>query len=308
MKSYLKLFCLVTFIGITACEKDSDSQNDSEEFQIKINGKKFNAQKSYANYNESIFLAYIGNIGTYVGLKIYNPIEGDYNLANQTIASILYVPDTDAYLSVPIEEGAYFVSNTGILNVASINKSERTVSGTFSGTLVNDVNESVDIAGSFDIPYRIEDCSAMIDGEEFVAYTYENMYLQGKNSFMFYDRRNYGKVGFYRSIRILLPENISVGEFPVIYGGLSGPYKINYGIGKGPSEYPDSYRSIANSGQIIITSVNDSIIKGTFSCDAEPATGGAPIIPIQGRFVINLDTVLANNHMRFGKLPIKNQH
>ncbi|MBQ0739620.1 hypothetical protein J9332_35530 [Aquimarina celericrescens] len=200
---------------------------------------------------------------------------GSFDLGSEYEALILYDLDNSN------EESEVYIPIEGTINISSIDYTNNLVSGTFSGTLVEIISqeELVMTNGVFtNIPFEnqapVDNASALVDGEEFVANTFAEGSLVGSDevSLNFISDLD-------NSIVLNIPQNPEVGTYSI---SENPPYSASY-IADVDTANEVVYDAQADSGEITITSFENNTVVGTFSFVGE-ADNGDTINITQGEF------------------------
>ena len=263
-------------LQIEGGEEPTDPEPEDPEslFEVELDGELYTGT-TQANINED-GLAIAASSGEQVfALQVFDPAVGSFDLGSEDEALILYDLDNSN------EESEVYIPIEGTINISSIDYTNNLVSGTFSGTLVEIISqeELVMTNGVFtNIPFEnqapVDNASALVDGEEFVANTFAEGSLVGGDevSLNFISDLD-------NSIVLNIPQNPEIGTYSI---SENPPYSASY-IANVDTADEVVYDAQADSGEITITSFENNTVVGTFSFVGE-ADNGDTITITQGEF------------------------
>ncbi len=248
-------------------------------FQVELDGELLVGETITASLNADGLKINATNGIRQIGFQIFDPQLGSFSLLNDEDALVIYDPD------ITDDESLAYHTSDGTINITSLDMANGKVSGDFSGILTEFFGSAADIEmtnGIFqDINFSTtaspDSASALINGEPFDATIFPVVFVSGTIQVNFSNDLD-------EEIRIIFPENVSEGIYPVT--APPAMYSATYTIETAPGTEME-YDAIPDSGEIIITSVVNEVVKGTFHFQVENSTG--EIIDItEGEFIIDV--------------------
>lgn len=251
-------------------------------FEVKLDGEQFTGEEiTGASLNEDGLLisATMGN--KEIGFQIFNPEVGIYDISADDEGLVLYDPNnTD-------DESPLFSSSGGTLEITELDMENGTVSGTFSGTLTEAFGSESDIEMTegvfeniqFSTAAPTEAGTALIDGEEFNANVFPKTFLEQTVQVDLDNNLN-------EVISLRLPEDLTPGTYAITTGDSTTDFSAVYRFtdADGNEFY---YNSVADSGEIVIDSVESDIVTGTFNFTGE-AYNGDTVEVTEGEFTVDI--------------------
>jgi hypothetical protein len=214
-----------------------------------------------------------------VAIQVFNPIIDTFNLANQQEAIVAYDPNKN-------KEDLAYGSNEGKLEITKIDTVAGTVSGTFSGNLMEWFGSAEDIkmtSGIFEnIQFTTQQApdvgTALINGEQFTASIFPYVFANNQILLVFSNDLN-------DQIQLTLPLDViastnSVTTPPSDYSGVYTDFVDGQEV---------EYYSVFDSGEITVTSYQNGTISGSFYFDAKTSSGDETVSITEGFFTVDLD-------------------
>lgn len=268
-------------VQLESDEAPEPPQGDSN-FEVKLDGELFEGQEiADAVLNEDGLLIRATNGNKQIGFQIFNPAVGTFNLTDGQDGFVIYDLDNTN------DESTLYQSASGTIEVTSIDMENGIITGTFNGVLKDIFQEEPDIEmtdGIFqniqfstDAPTNVG--TALIDGEDFNANVFPVAFVNNQIQVNLDNDLN-------KVIRLLLPEDITVGTFPVVDNQMAADYSASYEVDDSEGN-TTAYGSVADSGEIVITSFENEIVSGTFQFDVKNSNGETISIT-QGEFTVDV--------------------
>ncbi|MDT0295550.1 DUF6252 family protein [Mesonia ostreae] len=245
------------------------STNLNTLFEVELDGDLFAKDEVQAVLNEDglAMQVLVGN--EQFVIQIFDPSVGTFTLGSGAGAEGFILYDVDS----TNEESVVYSSVSGTLTISSLDMNNNVVAGTFSGTLEEALGEAADIVmtnGVFeDVQFSTEEspnmATATINGEAFDANVFASATVVGSSSFaIVFDN------DLDTDIQLTLPNTVEVGTYAITdsLNEYSATVTID-GV---------SYGSVANSGEIKITSVAGGILEGTFNFTAVDNAGNEIVV------------------------------
>lgn len=210
-------------------------------------------------------------------INVFNPAVGTFNVdANNT--------NTGAVIGYSSGANSLFLPESGSVTISTYDTTTQLVSGTFNAVMSDLAGVDPDIIitnGVFEnIIYiettSVDECEADIDGVLFEADFFASAETGNSLGITFSSSLN-------EQLSITFPLNSPVGTYPfedLMSGGtVFASYENTSGV---------NFRSVPNSGNLVITSVTGGIIQGTFSfTGAEAGNPSNTISVTNGSFVFD---------------------
>lgn len=289
LKSLTPLVAMIAFFGFMACDNEpvegqfsntppvNDPVGGDEKFQVKLDSVLFVGKLITANLsNDGLEIVARADTQT-VAIQIFNPIVDTFDLAKHE-ALVIYDPNKN-------KEDLAYSSNEGKLIITKIDSLAKTVSGTFSGNLM-EWSGAKDIKMTGGIFENIEFTTnqdpdvgyATINGEEFTASTFPYTFANNQIHLILSNDLN-------EQIQLTLPLDVipgtkSVNTPPSDYSGVYTDFVNGQDV---------SYYSIFDSGEITVTSYQNGRITGSFYFDAKDSNGTETVSITDGFFSIDID-------------------
>ncbi|MDQ7916395.1 DUF6252 family protein [Mesonia sp. MT50] len=257
---------IFTNISLTSDEAPTDLNTL---FEVELDGDLFANDDVQAVLNEDglAMQVLVGN--EQFVIQIFDPSVGTFTLGSDAGAEGFILYDVDS----TNEESAVYSSVSGTLTISSLDMNNNVVAGTFSGALEEALGEGADIAmtnGVFeDVQFSTEEspnmATATIDGEAFEANVFAWASVTGGSSFaIVFDN------DLDTDIQLTLPNNVDVGTYSITdsLNDYSAMVTLD----------AVSYDSVADSGEIDITSAVGGILEGTFNFTAKDNAGNEIVV------------------------------
>ncbi|MBW2961322.1 DUF6252 family protein [Mesonia aestuariivivens] len=237
-------------------EDPTDPETPDANFEVELDGDLYTGDIQAVNNEDGLQIA-TENGNNLFALQVFNPEVGSFDLGSEDEAVVYYTTDSED------ENAPLYISTSGSITITSINFSNNTVSGTFTGTLqdsftdqeivmTNGVFENItfqSIAGS-------DSASALINGEDFEANTFAEGSIVGSDQV---------SLNFVSDLdnRIVLniPLDPEVGTYSI---SENPPYSASY-TADVDTDAEVTYDAQVGSGEIVITSFENDTVMGTFS-------------------------------------------
>ncbi|MDR6300350.1 DUF6252 family protein [Mesonia maritima] len=249
-------------------------------FEVELDGELFTSDNAQASISNDGLEMAATNGNAQMTIQIFEASVGTFTLGSGAGAEglILYDPDSTN------ENGPVYSSSEGTFTISEINMENNTVTGVFSGVLEEATGQTGDIEmtlGVFEnIPVStMQDtdfATAKIDGEDFTASLFPVVF-QGNNVIVTFDN------DLNSSIGLNFPADVSEGTYTITDS--PNNYSATYIVDDNGSDIV--YRSIAGSGEIVINSVQNDVVTGTFKFDAENDNGDSVSVT-EGEFSIDI--------------------
>ncbi len=250
-------------------------------FEVKLDGELFSDNQVAANNNQDglVMEATVGN--QQIVVQVFNPGEGDFVLGSNENAEALILYNVDS----TDESSPVYSSSEGTLTITSFDTTNKTATGTFSGTLVDAFGEEADISMtegvfenvSFGEAESPNSATALIDGEPFEASIFTIFGAGGDNIGISFDS------DLDMSIQLTLPQNVETGTFAITAPPAAYSANIFYEEGNSTLDYA----SLPDTGEITITSINGDMVSGTFAFTAETGNGDTLTVT-EGEFTMDV--------------------
>ncbi|HIB37440.1 DUF6252 family protein [Mesonia sp.] len=253
---------------------DPEPEDPDALFEVELDGDLYTGT-TQANINEDGFAVAATSGDQVFTLQVFDPVVGSFDLGAEDEAFILYDIDESN------DESELYYSIEGTITISSIDYNNNLISGTFSGTLTEFISETqIQMTNgvfeniSFSTEGPVDNASALVDGEEFVANTFAEGSLVGGDevSLNFISDLD-------NSIVLNIPQNPEVGTYSI---SENPPYSASY-IADLDTANEVVYDAQADSGEITITSFENNTVVGTFSFVGE-ADNGDTITITEGEF------------------------
>ena len=290
LKPLTPLVAIIAFLGFMACDNEpvegqfsntppvNDPVGPDENFQVKLDSILFVGKLITANLsNDGLEILARTDTQT-VAIQIFNPIVDTFDLAAQE-AIVIYDPNKN-------NEDLAYASNEGKLSITKIDSVAGTVSGTFSGNLMEWFGEADDIKMTSGVFENIEFTtnqdpdvgSATIDGVQFTASAFPYVFTDTQINLVLSNDMN-------EQIQLTLPLDVipgtkSVTNPPSDYSGVYTDFVNGQDV---------SYYSIFDSGEITVASYQNGRITGSFFFDAKVPNGTETVSITDGFFSIDID-------------------
>ena len=292
IKFFSALFVLISALTFTSCEtepvdpalNENNNSNEPAVFQVDFNDETFVATSTQAVIADGMIVisGMKASTGESVSLAIEGTSEGAYDGEE---AFMVYSPELDSeYQYVNLSDTG---EDMGSVVITEIDTENHTVSGTFSFTgwwSDDEANlpEIVFTAGSFEnIPYTGN--IGGNPGDEYLNATIDGVETEFSNFAVMEVGETMNITGFSvassSQIQLRMPVDITVGTYTITDNPFAGPTALYVENGEGASSV---------SGTLIITSIEDGFIEGTFEFDAENIEGGNIVEVTNGEFYIEL--------------------
>lgn len=285
------LFVLFSAVTFTSCDtepvdpvlNENNNNNGPAVFTVDFSGETFVAAGTQAVIADGmIVLSGTKASGESVSLAIGGTSEGAYDGED---AFMVYSPDADSeyqYINLNWETE----EDSGSVIITEIDTENHTISGTFSFTgwwsdseanlpsitFTNGTFENIPYTGTIPNNPGDEYLNAVIDG---TATEFSNFAVMEIGDMM---NITGFSVASSSSIQLRMPANITVGTYTITDDPFAGPTALYVNDEEGASSV---------SGSLIITSIEDGFIEGTFEFDAE-TDGGTAVEVTDGEFYIEL--------------------
>ncbi|WP_121665598.1 DUF6252 family protein [Mesonia aquimarina] len=258
---------------------DVDPTPTNAIFEVELDGELFTSDNAQANITDDGLEIAGTNGNAQFAIQIFDPAVGSFDIGGSNSEGvIIYNPDSTD------ENGSIYSSIEGTLTISEIDMQNNTVSGVFEGVLEEATGQTADIEmtlGVFEnIPLStMQDtdfANAKIDGEDFTANIFPVVF-QGSNVIVTFDNN------LNESIGLQFPDDVSTGTYPITDSPSN--YSATYIVNDNGTDVV--YGSLAGTGEIEITSVQNDIVEGTFSFDAENDSGDTVTVT-EGQFSIDI--------------------
>jgi hypothetical protein len=267
MKEQLMKFSLISLLTLVlvGCSKDDDNNNSAAygELAAKVDGDLFKASTHVGTtfYNGFFRITAMNDLtGETITISVSNAAEGIFDLGQDSHPNngAIYRP----------AGGPNYISESGEINITSLDVENGTASGTFRFTATSFLGikevtngEFNNVVLSVNVPI-----SADVDGEAFNS-TIVNSGLRQSKIFIIALNGN-GNDG---RLSLEFPGDITVGNYEF---GTSTNYEGSYYPNLGGSSY-----YVSESGTLTITSFNATtrIIEGTFNFTARSVNPNDPV-------------------------------
>lgn len=260
-------------------QSDVVTQPEDQNFQVELDGELLVGEIITATLNSDGLKISATNGVKKIGFQIFDPVIGSFDLSDETNALVVYDPD---YTN---DEDFLFYSSEGTITITSLNEIEGSVSGDFSGILTelfgsaeniemtNGIFENI----SFSTETSSDFCTALINGESFDATIFPIVTAGGTIQVTFSN-------DLEDSITLVFPSGVSPGTYPITAfpEAYSGKYTDTTDLDE------TIYNSVPGTGEIIITSIENNVLVGSFHFDAEDGTGNTVNIT-EGEFSIDIN-------------------
>lgn len=248
-------------------------------FQVELDGNLLVGESISASFNADGLLISATNGVQEISFQIFDPTMGSFDLQDEEQAIVLYDPDNTN------DTDFLFHSTGGTINITALDETAGTVSGNFDGILTELFDAAPDIQMTNGIFENItfstnaptDSATALIDGVAFDATIFPIVFVGGTIQATFSNDLN-------ESITLIFPSGVSGGTYQITAppAGYSGKYTVDTGTGE------QVYNSIAGMGEIVITSIANNILVGSFHFDAEDGAGNTVSIT-EGEFTIDIN-------------------
>lgn len=215
-------------------------------------------------------------------LQVFNPSVGSFTVdaANTNTGAILLYSSGANSLYVPA---------SGTVTISAYDDVNNSVTGTFNGVMqdIGGADPDVVITNgifqniNFVIGMATDMASATVNGDSFVADLFATAESGNSVGVTFSNSVN-------EEIGLTFPLNITTGTYPIEAFGSGAMYLGTYSNDNVNSG--STHRSVAGSGDLVITDVTAGIITGTFSFTAvDPADMNSSFDITNGSFVIDIN-------------------
>lgn len=289
IKKIMGLLSLVLISATFSCSSDSDSDNNqtpSPSITATVNGQSWASMTGGALANlaqinvpegSMTVLQIIGAKEDMSSLSLQFPIDnlavGTYNFNNDEAASLTYSTPGGANVYTSFHE-----TGTFSITISEVNISAGTISGTFTGTLLDFEGNSMAVSNGIINSVSIISTDLYSNGSMSLsrnggaAFTMDANQTDSKYlmihqnsttetiSLMGYNSSSTADAGVYN---LNLPENAPVGTYDLTAG-----QAFSAGIGNSENQAPFN----VTSGSVTVTSHNGNNLAGTFSFTASNGT------------------------------------
>jgi len=250
-------------------------------FEVELDGELYTGD-ILANLNDDGLGVNVTSGVEVFAFIIYDPVVGSFDLGPDDEALLVYdVDNTD-------DESSAYSAVSGTINITSIDYNNNLVTGNFEGTIedvltgdtiemTNGIFENI----SFQAEAPIDNASALVDGEEFVANTFADGFVVGDDDITLNFLSDLDE-----RILITIPLEPTVGVFSI---SEIAPYTASYKVNAEDDTLP-SFEAVAGSGEIEILSFENGVVSGTFNFNGLADDGSGDTVEItNGVFTYNLN-------------------
>lgn len=282
-KTYSFLIIALIGWGISACKKETSIENGSStaNFTALINGVQWTSARTTEGATLLQGMLNITGISAdsqEISITLTDTALGKYTLSPTTssLAAYGYV-DSSSAATFSTSQGADSTQSGGTVTLTQVNRTNNTVSGTFSFTVYrgSDGQQRSITSGIFNnIPYTTslptsspgDTVTATIDGTAWTGQSIQATTLDGQLTILG------SSSDASQSVALIIPTNAQAGTHPLTPSGGSPTYMAVYDFASssgGNTAAPASSGSI----NVLVNNTTTSRISGSFTFNTTDATG-----------------------------------